>query len=97
RIDENDLPFAFAQQRQHGLNHEVVAADVRTIHQIEISERSFRKRSVENGAAAEHQNIYSAEIFLTAVAQAANVVVVGEIRGTRVAAGAERMDLLGNI
>ena len=31
------------------------------------------------------------------LAQAANVFVVGEIGGTRVAAGAQRMDLLGKI
>src|SRR5207249_4501326 len=95
--DENDLPSAFAQQRKHGLNHEVMAADVRTVHQIKISKRSLRQSSVENGAAAEYQNIHSAKIFLTAAAETANVFVVGEIGGTRVAAGAQRMDLLGKI
>src|SRR5204862_249948 len=68
RIDENDLPFAFAKQKQHGLNHEVMAADVRTVHQIEIGERSFLEKSVGNCATAEHQNIHASKIFLTTLA-----------------------------
>jgi len=38
RIDEDDLAGRFAQERQHGLDHEVVAAHVRTVHQVKIGE-----------------------------------------------------------
>src|SRR5260370_14579212 len=96
RIDEHDLAFALAQKGKHGLDHEVMTAPVRTVHQIEIGERSFLQRAMEDGATAEHQNIHAAKIFLKLLAEAANVVILGEIRRTSVAAQTERVDLPRN-
>src|SRR5260370_13627099 len=97
RMDEDDLDPARAKKRQHGLDHQVMAAHVRTVHQIEISERSLLERAMGNGAAAKHQNIYAAKIFLKALAQAADVVVSGEVRRASVTARAQRVNLPGNI
>ncbi len=52
---------------------------------------------MEDGATAEHQNIHMAKIFLKPVAQAADVLILGEVRGASVAARAQRVNLLGNI
>src|SRR5260370_9541156 len=96
RIDEYDLAFAFAQKGKHGLDHEVVTAHVRTVHQVEIGERSFLQQAVEDGAAPEHQNIYVTKMFLKLLAKAANLGILVEIRRTTVAAQTERVDLPRN-
>jgi hypothetical protein len=97
RIDEDDLAGTFAQQGQHGLEHGVVTADIRAIKEIEIGQRGFIESAVGNRAAAEHQNVDAAEIFLDALAKGANVLIFGEINRASVPTRAERLNLFRDV
>jgi len=74
-----------------------MAAHVGTLHQVKLSERSLLERTVENGAAAKHQDIQAAEIFLNLLADTADVFILGEIRRASVATRAKSVCLLRDV
>jgi len=57
RIDKHDLARGLAQERQHGLDQGVVAANVGAVHQIKVGQGSLLVRAVSDGAAAKQQNV----------------------------------------